>query len=191
MPACPQARSQYLNAHATSTPLGDRGRGRSAIERVFGSARARRSPSARPKSMTGHLLGGAGARRGGLISARPPRSGGAARPSTSMQSDADDVPRSRSPHRAATDADDARDDELVRLRRDERQPDLPPPFTLNHAAGSGNITTKARSTRRRTKKDLRVRNPRHPRALLRGSGRPVDSASPISITRRRERAAWE
>ena len=67
----------YVNAHATSTPVGDKGEVRT-LRRALGDEVAARTPVSSTKSMHGHCLGAAGGRRGRAHRAGHPRGPGAA-----------------------------------------------------------------------------------------------------------------
>ena len=92
------SRIQYLNAHATSTPLGDRGEA-IAIASIFAGHTEKLAVSS-TKSMTGHLLGGAGALEAGLtvLALRDQ----VAPPTINLDHQDEDIPLNLLPHRSVT-----------------------------------------------------------------------------------------
>ncbi len=110
----------YVNAHGTSTPIGDAIE-TAALKRVFGE-RAKKVPISSTKSMTGHLLGGAGGLEAGIsvLALRDQilaahHQPGNSRPGLRPRLHPQRRPQSRSHLRAL---------QFLRLRRHQRLPDL-------------------------------------------------------------------
>ncbi len=111
----------YLNAHATSTPLGDRAEA-AAIRTAFGKDAATLRVSS-TKSMTGHLLGAAGSLEAGItvLAVRDQ----IAPPTTNVSEMEEELGFDLIVECRFTGGDGVRDVEFIRIRRDERIPDLP------------------------------------------------------------------
>ena len=118
MPRCSPNRFGYINAHGTSTDIGDKLE-TIAIKRAFGE-HAKKLAVSSTKSMTGHLLGGAGGLEAGitLLAMRDqilPPTINLENPGRGLRSrlHSQSSPQSRSGIRHV---------ELLRLRRHQRRP---------------------------------------------------------------------
>ena len=123
---------QYINAHATSTPLGDQAE-TFAMKRAFGD-HAKKLAVSSTKSMTGHLLGAAGVVEAifSLLAIRD----GVAPPTINLHKPDPDCDLDYVPQHGAQDADRCRAVELLRLRRHQWLGHLPALHELNSHAGS-------------------------------------------------------
>ena len=112
----------YINAHGTSTPLGDEIELK-AVERIVGNAAAKLAMSS-TKSAIGHLLGAAGAVEA-IFSILAMRDG-IVPPTLNLDNPSVETAIDLVPHKAKKKADRRRALELLRVRRHQRLADLPP-----------------------------------------------------------------
>ena len=111
----------YINAHGTSTPLGDEIELK-AVERLVGNAAGKLAMSS-TKSATGHLLGAAGAVEA-IFSVLAMRDG-VAPPTINLDNPSVETPIDLVPHQAKQAPDRRGAVELLRLRRHERLAGVP------------------------------------------------------------------
>ena len=126
----------YINAHGTSTPLGDEIE-LGAVTRLVGNSAATISMSS-TKSAIGHLLGAAGAVEA-IFSVLAIRDN-IAPPTLNLDNPSVETVIDLVPKQAAQARDQRRPVEFLRLRRDQRVPRFPPGFVridLVHRAGGG------------------------------------------------------
>ena len=137
---------QYINAHATSTPLGDKAE-TMAMKRAFGE-HAKKLAVSSTKSMTGHLLGAAGVVEAifSMLAIRD----GVAPPTINYQTPDPECDLDYVPNTARQMKIDVRAVELVRLRRHQRLADLPALQRLSTPSA------KAAATRASLVRDLAV-----------------------------------